>query len=139
MATLKLARKSRPSSPSAPLRSTSWTTIRSGPTLASPTSTESTHTASPVLTPVTPLSTDRRAFSVDIPTFPKTDDRISVQSDPVSRINVTGPAPLILALTMTGEPEVKGIFAGPLGDVLGRSSSGAGGGVGTESACALER
>ena len=55
------------------------------------------------------------------------------EKEPVSRIRVTGPAPLILALTRTGDPGVNGILANPLGGGFDCSSVGIGGDVGVGS------
>jgi hypothetical protein len=78
------------------------------------------------------------AFSEERPNLDRTEGEMIVPSAPVSRMSVTGPRPLILAWTKTGEPGEKGILVGPLLSGLGFNSGG--GGVGRrESASARER
>ena len=64
------------------------------------------------------------AFSVGSPNLERTEGEIIVRSEPVSRMSVMGPMPLILALTGTGEPGEKGILVRPLVGGLGFSSGG---------------
>ncbi len=83
--------------------------------------------------------TPRYAFSVEMPSFDRIDGVTRVRSEPVSRIRVTGPAPLILVLTRTEDPGVNGILADPFADGADFSSGGVGGNVMVGSRRALGR